>query len=105
VLNGQYNVHMQDFSMSPLEPQSYRLVNLERVRLIAGLTREELERRSGVPARTIKSQESSTGPASSLETAFKLARALQVSIDVLLLPVAGGETLRGVARRKKENRD
>jgi transcriptional regulator with XRE-family HTH domain len=85
-----------------LEPETFRLINLERVRLVSGFTREALAERSSVSAETIKKQESANGPAASLETAWKLSRALGVDIDILLLPVASGETLRGVARRKSK---
>lgn len=81
-------------------PPDFRLRNLERVRRDRHWSRDELGERSGVNAETIKKQERGSSPAT-LETAWRLAKALGVSIDVLLLPVAGGEVVQGYVRKRR----
>lgn len=81
-------------------PEIFNLRNLERQRIKRGWTREYLSEISGVPARTIKDQERSDTEAS-LETAWRLSKALGCDLDVLLLESAGGEVVANVVRRRR----
>ena len=81
-------------------PPDFRLRNLERARLARGWTREELADRSGVAAETVKKQERGSSPAT-LETAWRLSKALGLAIDVLLLPIASGEAVRATVRKRR----
>ncbi len=81
-------------------PEFFNLRNLERQRTKRGWTREYLSEISGVPARTIKDQERSDTEAS-LETAWRLSKALGCDLDVLLLESAGGEVMMNTIRRRR----
>jgi transcriptional regulator with XRE-family HTH domain len=56
---------------------------LKAYRELAGLSQNELSKRSGVPRPTITNVESGAQDGLTLENARKLARALGISIDLL----------------------
>jgi transcriptional regulator with XRE-family HTH domain len=58
-------------------------VRIKTFRTRAGLTQDELARRSGVPRQTIGFVETGIQKSLSLENAIKLAKALNITVDYL----------------------
>ena len=65
------------------------MIHLQSRRTQAGLTQQELSKRSGIPQATISAIESGTRKNIGVETLYPIARALGCTIDDLLTP--GGE--------------
>jgi len=72
--------------MNQVKWQEASVTNLERMRRAAGLTQQELERRSGVKQGLISLIERGLTKNPRVDTAAKLARALGCTIDELISP-------------------
>jgi transcriptional regulator with XRE-family HTH domain len=83
----------------------YGLRNLKRIRVWRGFSLSELSEASGVPIPTITQQEGGKPKTTTLETADKLASALNVPLQILYMELpwdldVAANTLKGGSRKR-----